>query len=903
MEKRAEDIAERAPTSHPEPDSIGRAIVAEIRDRIISFKTMDPPLRLLVALAIAQLIAAAILIGASSIGSQANDWIFDATVVSLALAWSFVLCGALESHWSVMLLVLSLFTYVMWTDRIAFAPSAAADPRAALMSLRIVLLVLVWVLAGYLSVRRRLNQMTSRQEQTLRFRLRFAFLALILLGYYFLVHHFLTRAGADLFYRKIGHEIRDVALIVTPALLLAATDWVDIIEVASQATGRDATRRSQWLLLVAVAGTTALVALIAGLADAPAALQQRLQNFKLDKYQILYEIGFIACVTIPLVIALRRTRISPSKESTVPFWAVAAAAMFLCGGNVIAGKLASYRIPPNAKAEVAFARYRDADDGFSMAYPAGWTVSRTSTVADDVVAFNGSSAGDNAEFLRIYQLKTDAFGFQDLLKERLCDYLYPTCKIEMQLDWGSTKEYGFSDPPKHTEGTFYVIEAGDHRHIVGGVSQDRYFWSYYFPLLVAFKNGYSSDANAAVPPPVETRFPLREVARSQSFGMLPLVLVLIGFLMMTRSHRDDMQVPGLFILMTGFVGMTFFPIRPFGAIEKLQYPLLAAQLMAAAATLTISIVTLLSSGSKRARMSNLLALLFTLCAGIFGLRLLYMLYGESAAAEETSALVAALLLLLFMLWDILMSGKEVTNIHGKIFPRHARVLLYLGYIMLVSTAIVYFSLQSNGGYRTEPFIEAEDVVREGFLRLGLPLLLTGFILGALQWWREGLPGKATETVAEPLPSAPIAPTATPVAKKRKLHIALDCLKVLLLLAVALTASLVVMLIYLGIPWRMEYPYLVWSDGGLAIPLMYSICAYGFILGAIAACIVAGRRYKGLPGYFLVTLVAPIALSIFGRQFYLTFSASAYILSLVVGLALMYAWMKAEPWTRKFLATL
>jgi hypothetical protein len=111
--------------------------------------------------------------------------------------------------------------------------------------------------------------------------------------------------------------------------------------------------------------------------------------------------------------------------------------------------------------------------------------------------------------------------------------------------------------------------------------------------------------------------------------------------------------------------------------------------------------------------------------------LIFALYGAAIPLGHQHVTIEAATLLMALLWDFLRSGAEITNVDGPIFRRPARILAYLGYIALVGTTILFLSAQTVGpdGAPVE-FLEAEDVVRQGIIWLGVPVLLLRFLF---QW--------------------------------------------------------------------------------------------------------------------------------------------------------------------------
>jgi hypothetical protein len=85
---------------------------------------------------------------------------------------------------------------------------------------------------------------------------------------------------------------------------------------------------------------------------------------------------------------------------------------------------------------------------------------------------------------------------------------------------------------------------------------------------------------------------------------------------------------------------------------------------------------------------------------------------------------AAVLVLVALLWDILMSGEAITNRHNRHFPRHTRVMVYLGYLLAVAAAVTFFSSFHTSEGALEPIFESENFSETGLLFLGISLLVT-----------------------------------------------------------------------------------------------------------------------------------------------------------------------------------
>jgi hypothetical protein len=93
-------------------------------------------------------------------------------------------------------------------------------------------------------------------------------------------------------------------------------------------------------------------------------------------------------------------------------------------------------------------------------------------------------------------------------------------------------------------------------------------------------------------------------------------------------------------------------------------------------------------------------------------------------------------LVVAMLWDVLMSGESFTNTGGFAVPRHTRVLMYLGYTLVVVTTVLFLSsVQVQGGGSAGQAFESDIWPQVGIAALGPPLLITFFVVNLAAWRR------------------------------------------------------------------------------------------------------------------------------------------------------------------------
>ena len=182
-------------------------------------------------------------------------------------------------------------------------------------------------------------------------------------------------------------------------------------------------------------------------------------------------------------------------------------------------------------------------------------------------------------------------------------------------------------------------------------------------------------------------------------------------------------------LFYGFIGHTIPHVVP-GTMSLMDWAIGLGSLIYAA--------VVVATGRLRQHAVPL-RLVLILVVGFLGLRLLYSYVFQTALeASARFTLVQAVVLLLAILWDVAMSGENLTNLQGWHVPRHSRVLLYFGYVIMVATAVVFFSsLHAPPGAGSD--FESDMWPQLGILLMGPPLLLTFFFANLGHWLYGGKP--------------------------------------------------------------------------------------------------------------------------------------------------------------------
>lgn len=212
--------------------------------------------------------------------------------------------------------------------------------------------------------------------------------------------------------------------------------------------------------------------------------------------------------------------------------------------------------------------------------------------------------------------------------------------------------------------------------------------------------------------------------------VLGIVLVIRG-----RWRPGAASAAGLYLIVVGLSVVAFSgAIGAFG--QSATVALGGVQLAVALFTL-IALAWLALRRRLDAKRASLVARFFVLNGALLLIGIVYLAIANAGMFVGTFSRgvgpVAAVLIVLAFLWDFLMSGGEVTNVEGRRFPRNTRILLYAGYTMLVSTLVLFFGPVTPNSIIGQPdlfFVFNPDLwPRYGLLLLGVPLLVTNFVLG------------------------------------------------------------------------------------------------------------------------------------------------------------------------------
>jgi hypothetical protein len=249
-------------------------------------------------------------------------------------------------------------------------------------------------------------------------------------------------------------------------------------------------------------------------------------------------------------------------------------------------------------------------------------------------------------------------------------------------------------------------------------------------------------------------------------GGLALVGLAAGLALLVRGREQPgrLAVAGFFFVSAALEQLSFlaqYLYRHYTSVGAAPLPdENSAGVQAAVALTTLVLVLwLLLRHARDPRTVELLTLLFILNAGLEVVTWLAQRYGGAKTALHITT-PQGILLVLALLWDLGTSGEHVTNVNGERFPRYVRVLLYVGYTILVSTILLYYtSLIKDGVIGEIPSTFRQDLFSyDGLVVLGLPWFLAVFVLNLSRWQVTGsIEAPASRELEAAPPPVPLLP--------------------------------------------------------------------------------------------------------------------------------------------------
>ncbi len=270
-------------------------------------------------------------------------------------------------------------------------------------------------------------------------------------------------------------------------------------------------------------------------------------------------------------------------------------------------------------------------------------------------------------------------------------------------------------------------------------------------------------------------------ARTGLIWLAITISAALALILSRRRRRADEVKPALmYVVATGaWVALTF--LGRSAAVQTAGHHLLSLQIagvqaLAGLATFGYMIVVALRRWhaarrndrediQRTSEISRRLGSLFVLNCSLLLTWAAGILYGTASRVGSTLAVAQGIVVIAALLWELIFSG-ELLNC-GKpasALPRRARLLLYLGYLLLTASAVLQLTtLRSPAtGARVEVF-DAETIVQVGIIELGVPLAITVFLINWSLRCPAAVGPRATQEPSTPRPacrSANVSSTAT-----------------------------------------------------------------------------------------------------------------------------------------------
>ena len=743
----------------------GRAngLLKTFHERRLVVSTMDRPLRLATAGAVASLLGAVVLIairdvGTSSVVTGVNSGVnttlsgalFVATLILLSLGFGYLMTGAVLAHRVVAFASVLVMTVLMgWqTGTLGIGGVRAFVPGWAHLTTRL-LLGAIWLVAIIAIALRRGRDGDDDRDRGLRLIVLAAYCS-IFGGYFFVLWLATpTQFGLNLFPESVALVMVDVALLSIPMLMIAAVDfgeWGEITgrrfaESARSAPESVATRRRRWLV-PSVASAVLIGAGWFRFSHSPGTLHR---FGVMGEALLVLSVGLLILFAFGRVLHVSRIR-WPATLGFSGLFVVAMATAWIIGPLVatVTGALSASPSPSISSqgnfTAAANVRSLTGSSSYTVLVPLGWQV-KTSKGIDSYVDFDPQDG-----LLQMYVVEQRQSTPFSIAAEAALLHVIPTGHV--QTDGSFTKL-----PIRTAQGSSGAIwmqrirgRAGPVVVFVGEVDANLVKGAtpsgglrQLEAVVRSFRPAGSPPAHTPVGAAIITTADAAQVnadrvqAWAAGIGILAS-LIAIGLIAANR-RRLSARVQAAMLL---FGVVALFRVLYFGdSIARVAFgprthwPTMSSVGGLLMAIGVLSLVALAVACRRAERWAGRVPVAITgLIGGVLVLDLMDVLYNH-ALSESRIAGWAAVVVLVAVAWDVTMSGDSMTNHASKYAPRSSRVFAYFGYVIVLAAAIVFYAGQrsaSTGAVLGVPFFEPEALTQGALYVLALPLLLTFFML-------------------------------------------------------------------------------------------------------------------------------------------------------------------------------
>lgn len=774
--REAEETAEHEVTSL-------RKLFAERR---LSVATMDRPLRVATAGALASVIATVLLlafrdVNASSVYldrsqgavTQISQPLFIAVLVLISVGFGYLYAAvSITSLWIATPAVLVMtFGIGVYTGALGSLVGGLdifeIVPSWARWTDRAILVALVLLCLGA----RALDHRHSREPRT-RLVLVLAFTSLI--GAYFIVFRVAmpTVGGLNLYGATIDSVLSSLVFVMWPILQVAAVDFGEWGQLTGERLTHAVSRgRHQALWVIGV---------IAALAMAVYGYWKLQDGFGVVSSTTLFAalrgvglLGFAVVVVAALFYGLRLGRRRWSSGISFAALVGACAVTGVVLPAVVASMTGVFHTLKPAEvateqgqyapgADVLTQRASSGPTAFSFQIPRGWVVHNSGRV---VQASNYDGKGGyervGAVLLPVVDLPLAEQGFS----------VTPVANESFD-GWQGTSFTAKDDVEgylwirpvtnENASGSYAVYEA---------VHGSTFKLEPATPLFKAVLSSFRGDgaAPAPLPPPEkESETPAgivhHQLALEVALGVAVALVVLVTGLAVWRRWRPQWVAAGLVLAVVSLFSLLYnaTEIGDYLFGHSLHLPHLAdyGLLFGAGILGLVAVVVVRARGQQGSKTGRLvIAGVVGLEGAVAALQLMLWLYDKALSAARIS-IWAAIILLVAVVWDVTMSGESMTNHGTSHLPRASRVLGFFGYTILLAGTVLFYTSQKtiSTGRAAEAFFEPESITRSALFRIAFPVLLLGFFIRLARAQGSGTP--ATEP---PAPRAPASSTAETTA--------------------------------------------------------------------------------------------------------------------------------------------